>query len=83
MLVNSKQPLITANKNGPDRSAVQHLSEYEQETGYTDFNFELRLLHREEVRPITHLKNRPPMLQKSLAVDELDSKSSKSEDYDV
>ena len=43
----------------------------------------MKFIKREDFRPVTHLKDRPPMIQKSIAADEMDDKSSKSEEYDV
>lgn len=63
-------------------SAQQDLAKCLMEAGLTDFNFEIKYIKREDVRPVTHLQNRPPMIQKMLHPDELSERSS-NEEYDV
>lgn len=63
-------------------SAQQDLVKTLMEAGLTDFNFEIKYIKREDVRPVTHLQNRPPMIQKMLHPDELSERSS-NEEYDV
>ena len=63
--------------------ADKQLLEYLKETGYSDFKFEIRYIKREDLRPITHIQNRQPMVQKNLLHDDLSDKSSGGEEYDV
>ena len=42
----------------------------------------MKFIKREDFRPATHLKDRPPMIQKNIIADEMDDKSS-NEEYDV
>lgn len=55
-----------------------------QMNGYSDFAFEVKFIKREDFRPLTHLKTRPPMIQKNLINDELSERSFASvEEYEV
>jgi len=41
-------------------------------------------MKREDYRPITHIKNRPPMMQKSMHFDDISEENNNSdEEYDV
>ena len=64
----SKQQLIQKNE--------------QKDAEYSDFNKDIKFLKREEMRPVVHLTNHPPMSQKSMTADDLEG-SSGTDEYDV
>ena len=70
-----KNPLLGSSKQ-------QLISKEAENEGYSDFNQDIKFLKREEMRPVVHLTNRPPMSQKSMTNDDLEG-SSGTDEYDV
>ena len=57
------------------------LIDFYLENNYFNFNYLYRCVKRELLRPITHLSDQVPILQKSLLIDELADFD--NDDYDI
>ena len=69
------QPINAEDKEestqGQTDSRNTSLIDYHLDHGYQNFTYQLRGITREYLRPLTHIQNQPPMIQKSLQVDEM------------